>query len=56
MHLDVFSKYAYVKPLKNKNGKTVPNAFIKTLNEYDRKPNKLWIDQGREFYNKLMQE
>ena len=26
------------------------------VNESNRKPNKLWVDQGREFYNKLMQE
>ena len=36
--------------------KTVPNAFIETVNESNRKPNKLWVDQGREFRNKLMQE
>ena len=54
--IDVFSKYACVKPIKDKNGKTVPNAFIKTLNESNPKPNKLRVDQGREFYNKLMQE
>ena len=45
-----------VKPLKSKKGKTVLNAFIKIVNESNRKPNKLWVDQGREFYNKLMQE
>ena len=44
------------KPLKDKKGKTVLNAFIEIVNESNRKPNKLWIDQGREFYNKLMQE
>ena len=30
-----------------KKGKTVVNAFIKTLNGLNRKPNKLWDDQGR---------
>ena len=54
--IGVFTKYAWVKPLKNKKGKTVLNAFIKIVNESNRKPNKLWVDQGREFYNKLMQE
>ena len=39
-----------------KKGKTVLNAFIKIVNESNCKPNKLWADQGREFYNKLMQE
>ena len=37
-------------------GKTVLNAFIEIVTEPKCKPNKLWADQGREFYNKLMQE
>ena len=45
-----------VKPLKGKKGKTVLNAFIKIVNEFNRKPNKLWIYQGRKFHNKLLQE
>ena len=45
-----------MKPLKDKKGKTVPNAFMEIVNKFNRKPNKLWVDQGREFYNKLMQE
>ena len=54
--IDVFTKYACVKPLKDKKGKTVLNAFIEIVNESNQKPNKLSVDQGREFYNKLMQE
>ena len=54
--IDVFTKYACIKPLKDKNGKTVFNAFIEIVDQSNRKPNKLWVDQGREFYNKLMQE
>ena len=50
--IDVFTKYAWVKPLKDKNVKTV----LKIVNESNRKSNKLWVDQGKEFYNKLMQE
>ena len=52
----VFTKYTWVKPLKDVKGKTVLNAFIKIANESNRKPNKLWVAQGRKFYNKLMQE
>ena len=44
------------KALKDKKGKTVLNAFIEIVNESNRKPNKLWVDQGRKLYNKLMQE
>ena len=54
--IDVFTKHAWVKPLKDKNGKTVLNAFIEVVNESNLKLNKLWVDQGRELYNKLMQE
>ena len=42
--------------MKDKKGKTVLNAFIEIVNRNNRKPNKLWLDQGREFYNELMQE
>ena len=54
--IDVVTKYAQVKPLKNKKCKIVLNAFIKIVNESNRNPNKLWVDQEKEFYNKLMQE
>ena len=40
------TKYVWVKPLKDKKGKTVLNVFIKIVNESSRKPNKLWV-QGR---------
>ena len=39
--IHVFSKYAWVKPSKDKNSKKVLNVFIRILNESDRKPNKL---------------
>ena len=46
----------WVKPLKDKKGKTALNTFIEIVNEYNRKPNKSWVDQERESINKLMQE
>ena len=46
-HLDVFSKYTWVKPSKDKKGKTVINDFIEILSESNRKLNKLWVYQGR---------
>ena len=45
--IDVFTKYAWAKDLKDKKSKTVLNTFIEMLNESNRKPNKLWTDQGR---------
>ena len=54
--IDIFTKYTWVKPLKDTKGETVLNAFIEILNESNRKPNKLWVEQGIEFYDKFMQE
>ena len=51
--IDLFSKYARVVPLKDKRGVTIVNAFQKDLDSSNRKPNKIWVDQGGEFYNKL---
>ena len=46
--IDVFTKYRWVKPLREKkSGKTVLNAFIEIVNESNRKPNKLSVHQGR---------
>ena len=53
--INISTKCAWVKTLKYKNGKAVINAFMKTVNKLNCKPNKLWVDQGREFYNKLIQ-
>ena len=50
--IDLFSKYAWVVPLKDKKGVTIVNAFQSILNISKRKPNKIWTDQGSEFYNK----
>ena len=49
--IDIFSKYAWVILLKDKKGKSIVNAFQKILKESNRKPNKMWVDKGSEFYN-----
>ena len=49
-------KMLWIKPLKEKKVKTIFNASIDIENESNRKPNKLQVDQGREFYNKLIPE
>ena len=49
--IDVFSKYAWVVPLKDKKGVSIVNAFQKILDDSNRKPNKIWVDKGSEFYN-----
>ena len=45
--IDFVTKYACVKPLKDKKDKTVLNAFIEMVNEFNCKPNNLWFDQGK---------
>ena len=50
---DIFSKYAWVIPLKDKKVVTIFNAFKSILNDSKRKPNKTWVDQSIEFYNSL---
>ena len=47
----MFSKYAFVIPLKNRKGNTIANAFESILNNSKRKPNKIWVDQDSGFYN-----
>ena len=52
--IDIFSKYAWVIPLKVSKVITITNAFQIILDESTRKPNKIWVDQGNEFYNRSM--
>ena len=52
--IDIYSKYAWVAPLKDKKGITVVNAFQSILKKSNRKPNKIWVDKRSEFYNRSM--
>ena len=47
----IFSKYAWVVPLKDKKGVTIVSAFQKILDKSTCKPNKIWVDKGSEFCN-----
>ena len=49
--IDLHSKYAFVVPLKDKKGISLTNGFDKIIKQSGRKPNKIWVDQGSEFYN-----
>ena len=51
MVIDVFSKFGWTEPLKNKKGETVLKAF-KNILKTGRKPQNLWTDNDVEFYNK----
>ena len=52
--IDIFRKYAWVVPLKDKKGASIVNAFQSILDDSKRKGNKIWVDKGSEFYNKSM--
>ena len=54
--IDVFTEYAWVKLLKDKRDKTILHCFIKIVVKSKYKPNKLWVDQGKDFYNSLKQK
>ena len=54
--IDLFSKYAWFVALKNKKGVTIVDAFQKILGNSKRKLNKIWVDQGSEFYNNAFKE
>ena len=51
----MFSKCAWVIPIKDKKGTTIVNAFKKIISE-KRKPNKIWVDEGSEFYNNTFKD
>ena len=48
--INLFSKYAWVVHIKDKKGTSIVNAFRKMISE-GRKPNKIWLEQGSEFWN-----
>ena len=52
--IDIYSKYDWAIRLKDLKSITITNAFQKILKESSRKPNKIWIEKGNEFYNRSM--
>ena len=50
----MFSKYVWVVPINDKNGTSIVNAFKKIISK--RKRNKIWVDQGSEFYNNTFKD
>ena len=49
--VDIYSKYVWAVPLKEKKGASIVNAFQNVLRKSNRKSNKIWVDKGSEFYN-----
>ena len=54
--IDLYSKYAFVILLKDKKRISVTNGFNKIIKQSNRKPNKIWVDQGGEFYNNVFKK
>ena len=62
--INIFSKDAWVVPLKDKKGISIVNAFQKILDDSNRskakskgcKPNKIWVNKGSEFYNNFLKK
>ena len=57
----MFSEYAWVTLIKDKNGTSINSAFKKITSDStelnsNRKPNKIWVDQVSEFYNKSFKD
>ena len=53
--INIYRKYTWIIPLKDKKGITITNAFQKLLDESNRKPSKIWVDKGSVFYNRSME-
>ena len=51
--IDLFCRYVWVAPLKDKRIASIVNGFQSVLKKSKRKPNKIWLDHGSEFYNKI---
>ena len=57
--INVFGKHVWVIRFKDEKRATITNAFQKILDKSNRKPDKMWVDEDSEFYNrsvKLWQE
>ena len=54
--VDIFSRDAWVVPLKDKKGVSIVNVFQSILNNSKRKPNKIWVDHVGEFYSNVFEK
>ena len=52
--IDLFGKYVWVAPIKDKKVTSIVNAFKRIISK--RKPNKIWVDQGSEFYDNTFKD
>ncbi len=54
--IDVFSKYGWMRPLKNKSGADVAATLNNIMEGSGRAPEMVWVDKGKEFYNSHVQK
>ena len=54
--IDIFSKYAWVIPLKDKKVISIVHAFQKILDQSGCKPNKIWVDKRSKFHNNFFKK
>ena len=54
--IDIFCKYAWVVPLKDKKDVAIAKTFRKILDNSKRKPNTICVDQGSEFCNNVFKK
>ena len=52
--IDLYTKHVWAIPLPNKKGQTFADAFKRIMNESGKKPKKVWVDKGTEFYNQYI--
>ena len=52
--LDIFSRFAWARPVKAKTGREVTDALRDIFTKSGRKPSRIWSDDGKEFFNHLM--
>ena len=55
VNANLFTKYGWIVPLKDKKGETVTEAF-KSIFKESRKPQYIWTDKGKEYHNKNMRK
>ena len=52
--INIYSKYAWAIPLKDKKGIIITNALQNILEKLNHKPNEIWVEKGGKFYNRSM--
>ena len=53
--LEVFRKFGWIEPLRDKKGETVTEGFKRLFKE-GRKPQYLWVDKGKKFNNNYLKD